>query len=137
MWQSLRLESHVGSSDKTIEKALHLWINGDVNETVIHWRDDCSAPHCNDKCPEHIILSTLSPLWDIQYILAICMSIVAISLICTVVRILLRLCRYRLNRRQKQFISDLASNPYREETLDVSMFTALMYKYIRVILSYL
>ena len=101
-------------------KALQLWINGDANKTVIRWRDECSAPHCNDECPEHIVLSTLSALWGTQYQLVTSLSVLALSLSCLMVRIILQLCRYRLIRNQKQFIEDLASNPYREETLDVS-----------------
>ena len=46
----------------------------------------------------------------------------ALSLSCVMVRIILQFCRHRLTRNQKQFIEDLASNPYREETLDVSKY---------------
>ena len=101
-----------------MEKALHLWIKG--NNTVIRWKDDCTAPHCNDECPEHIVLSTLSTLWETQYMLVTCISILALSLWCALIRIILHFSRYRLAKSQKQFIEDLASNPYREETLDVS-----------------
>ena len=116
----MRLETHGGHTDRTIAKALQLWIDGDANETAIRWRDECLAPHCNDECPEHIVLSTLSALWGAQYNLAISLSVLALSLSCVMVRIILQFCRYRLARNQKQFIEDLASNPYREETLDVS-----------------
>ena len=121
IWRSLKLESHTGSSDKTIARALQLWINGEANATIIRWRDQCSAPHCNYECPEHIKLSTLSLLWGTQYKLAICLSVLALSFSCVLVRIILQFSRYRLTMRQKQFIEDLASNPYREETLDVSI----------------
>lgn len=126
VWRSLRLESHNGRSfDKTIEKALYAWINhGNTNgtkETVIRWKDECSAPHCNEECPEHIVLSTLSVLWETEYKLAICISILSLSLICALVRFILQICRYRLTKNQKQFMENLASNPYREETLDVSI----------------
>lgn len=121
IWRSLKLESHTGSSDKTIARALQLWINGEANATIIRWRDQCSAPHCNYECPEHIKLSTLSPLWGTQYKLAICLSVLALSFSCVLVRIILQFSRYRLTMRQKQFIEDLASNPYREETLDLPM----------------
>ena len=121
IWRSLRLESHGGSSDKTMEKALQLWMKGDgTNEAVIRWKDDCTAPHCNDECPEHIVLSTLSTLWETQYMLAVCISVLALSLWCALIRIILQFSRYRLAKSQKQFIEDLANNPYREETLDVS-----------------
>jgi len=96
-------------------------MNGDANKTTVRWRDGCSAPHCNEECPEHIVLATLSTLWEIQYQLAICISIFALSFSCAVVRIILQFCKYRLTTNQKQFIDDLASNPYREETLDVSI----------------
>ena len=52
--------------------------------------------------------------------LAVCISILALSLWCALIRIILQFSRYRLAKSQKQFIEDLANNPYREETLDVS-----------------
>lgn len=134
VWQSLRLKSNTRSFDKTIVKALYLWMNGDVNETI-RWRDGCPAPHCNEECPEHIVLSMLSTLWGTQYKLAICITIFALSFSCAVVRIILQLCRYRLTKSQKQFIDDLASNPYREETLDVSIIFLKMLHIILCIIS--
>ena len=117
IWRHLRLESLDGGFDRTIEKALELWIKrGDT----IRWKDECHAPHCNAECPERIVLSFVSTLWETQYMLTICIIVLALSLWCVLIRIILQFSRYRLANRQKQFIEDLASNPYREETLDVS-----------------
>jgi len=106
-----------GYKDKTIEAAINMWM---MNDTSVRWRDGCTSPHCNPECPEVIILTSLSTLWNTQYLFAVTLSVFSLSVFCFAVVAILTIYRWYIKRVQNRFLEDLACDPYKDEILDVS-----------------
>ena len=117
IWRSMTLTSHDGNTDKTIEAAINMWM---MNDSSIRWRDGCPSPHCNPGCPEVIVLTALSTLWNTQYLFAVVLSVFSLSIVCFTVVAILTVYRCYLKKAQNRFMEDLACDPYKDEILDVS-----------------
>ena len=88
----------------TLAEAIHNWLEVSKNGGTVRYQDSCSGPHCNDQCPETVMLGQTKPYWK-SYIQAfIVIIVVAVSFICAAIKLVLYLCEKYLSYQQLKFM---------------------------------
>lgn len=103
--------------------AVYEWLSLIESNGTIRYLDRCEGPHCNQNCPEAVVLGELTPYWTAhsQYLIVFLILLLVTSSI--VMKIILDFNFAKLKKLQKSVIEDFAVNPYKgldSETAGVS-----------------
>ena len=77
----------------TIRDAINYWYhNGSEIDGGVVFRDQCYGPHCNDECPDEVILQEQeAKKWFTAVKIGIAAFVVAIAVICLLLKVCIQL----------------------------------------------
>ena len=107
---ALTCEDGIGVCSSTMSDAVYEWLSS--NDTI-RYIDQCQGPHCNQNCPETIILGELSTYWKTHaqmLVMSLVLLLVGSSI---VMKVILDINFARITKLQKSVIEDFTVNPYK------------------------
>ena len=108
VWHSYLLQ-HFNTNSSSLQQlslaqAVTNWLEAARNGDTVRYSDHCSGPHCNELCPETIVLGELLPYWGgyVQY--GILGAVLVVLVTCIAVKAFLSLRAKFVSYEQRQFL---------------------------------
>ena len=108
MWTSFSLQLPKGGRGPTIAEAIHLWLEAQSNSSTIQIQDNCQGPHCNSKCPDQVILGSLSSYWSSSVQCVILAITATVTGVCVAAKLMLLLHYKYMRRIQRRIVEECA-----------------------------
>ena len=96
----------------TIAEAIHNWLLASKSEQTVGYQDSCSGPHCNQLCPDLVVLGQTKLYWGVTTQGIIIAVVVCVCLLCATIKLVLFMFGKYSAYCQLRFLEWKACYPY-------------------------